>query len=360
MSLTAQPRFLASLLTWFASVDAAHGFAVNLVVVAALTITGAAFLSGRPRLIRPVLIGFGVLCLATWVLIQDLGFLGGLGTDPNTMIPFILLAAAGYLALTRLSAPLADPVPVPESTRERALEPSPAAPHRAIRRQAWPSPVLTGAASAIAIGGASLILLGAIPMAAAEASPQADPILAQSIAGPARTASYLAPGFTLTSQRGVQVTLASLHGRVILLSFIDPACQSTCPPIDREFRAAARLLGPAAKQVRFVEIMLSSRPGATSAPTASGRSADPPGIPGWLFLTGPSAKLQAVWQEYGVSPPTGPTARESGRDAIYLIGQSGRVRLRYRAGIGPGSAATTSSFAVLLAAAARAALTTGR
>jgi hypothetical protein len=35
------------------------------------------------------------------VLIQDLGFLGGLGTDPNSMIPFVLLAAGGYLALTR-------------------------------------------------------------------------------------------------------------------------------------------------------------------------------------------------------------------------------------------------------------------
>jgi hypothetical protein len=42
-----------------------------------------------------------VLCLADWVLIQDLGFLGGLGTDPNSMIPFVLLAAGGYLALTR-------------------------------------------------------------------------------------------------------------------------------------------------------------------------------------------------------------------------------------------------------------------
>ena len=77
---------------------------MNLVAVAALAITGAAFLSGRPRLIRPVLIGFTVLCLADWVLIEDLGFLGGLGTDPNSMIPFALLAAAGYLALARAPA----------------------------------------------------------------------------------------------------------------------------------------------------------------------------------------------------------------------------------------------------------------
>ena len=59
--------------------------------------TGAAFLSGRPRLIRPVLIGFTVLCVADWVLIEDLGFLGGLGTDPNSMVPMVLLAVGAFL-----------------------------------------------------------------------------------------------------------------------------------------------------------------------------------------------------------------------------------------------------------------------
>jgi len=96
---TPQPGFLAGWISAFSTFDETHGLAVNLFAVAALAVTGAAFLSARPRLIRPVLIGFTVLCLADWVLIEDLGFLGGLGTDPNSMIPFILLATAGYLAL---------------------------------------------------------------------------------------------------------------------------------------------------------------------------------------------------------------------------------------------------------------------
>ncbi len=58
------------------------------------------FLTGRPRLVRYA-VWFGlVFCLADWVLVQDFGFLGGLGTDPNSMIPWILLFFAGYLALT--------------------------------------------------------------------------------------------------------------------------------------------------------------------------------------------------------------------------------------------------------------------
>ena len=88
----------------FTAFDEAHGFAVNLFAVAALAVIGAAFVTGRRRLVRPAVIAFTVLCLADWVLIEDFGFFGGLGTDPNSMIPFALLAVGGYLALTRVPA----------------------------------------------------------------------------------------------------------------------------------------------------------------------------------------------------------------------------------------------------------------
>jgi hypothetical protein len=106
MAQTPQPRWLSGWVTAFGAFDQAHGFAVNLVAVAALAAVGAAFLSGRRRLARLGLIAFTVLGLADWVLVQDLGFLGGVGTDPNSMIPFILLAGAGYLALVRPAAPV--------------------------------------------------------------------------------------------------------------------------------------------------------------------------------------------------------------------------------------------------------------
>ena len=99
MAATSQPHVLSSLLSGFASVATRYAFAVNLVVVIALAAMGAAFLTGRPRLVRYA-VWFGIVfCLADWVLVQDLGFLGGLGTDPNSMIPLILLFSAGYLAL---------------------------------------------------------------------------------------------------------------------------------------------------------------------------------------------------------------------------------------------------------------------
>ena len=72
---TPQPGFVSAWVNAFTTFDQGHGFAVNLVVVVALAVTGAVFLSGRPRLIGPVLARFTVLCLANWVLVEDLGYL---------------------------------------------------------------------------------------------------------------------------------------------------------------------------------------------------------------------------------------------------------------------------------------------
>ncbi len=59
----------------------------------ALAAIGAAFLSGRRPLVRPALVLLIAVCLVDWVLIEDFGFFGGLGTDPNSMIPVALVAS---------------------------------------------------------------------------------------------------------------------------------------------------------------------------------------------------------------------------------------------------------------------------
>jgi hypothetical protein len=100
MAQTPQPGFLASWLSGFASFDATHGFAVNLFAAAALSVSGAGLLAGRPRTLRPLVLFVAALCLTDWVLVEDLGFLGGLGTDPNSMIPLLLLVISGYRAIS--------------------------------------------------------------------------------------------------------------------------------------------------------------------------------------------------------------------------------------------------------------------
>ena len=202
MSAVPQPRFLAGWVSGFGSLAAAHGFAVNLAAVIVLAGAGAGLLSRRPRLLRLALLVLAVFCLADWVLVQDLGFLGGLGTDPNSMIPIALVAAGGYLALVRVPAGAVAPVPVPQpavtapaeqmAAPADKAEPRPAsgglAGFRPAGQRAGAARLARAVAAApvrvmVAAWAAAVVLVGAAPMAMAQTSPQADPIIAQAIAG---------------------------------------------------------------------------------------------------------------------------------------------------------------------------------
>ena len=346
MAGTPQPGFLSAWINAFTTFDEAHGFAVNLVVVAALAITGAAFLSGRPRLIRPVLIGFTVLCLADWVLIEDLGFLGGLGTDPNSMIPMILLASAGYLALARAPAPAAEPAGSPAaaaSWRDR------------LRIAAAPRSLASASIRSVASAGAiGVIILGAAPMAVAQASPVADTILAQSIDGSSIPLDHAAPAFSLTDQHGQNVTLASLRGKVVLLTFLDPVCTSTCPLIAQEFRQAGQLLGAESGRVELVAIVANPVDYQLGYTQAFDRQEGLDRVPNWLYLTGSPAQLAQVWRGYGIAALIEPAGSMIGHSEIaFAIDQQGHVRQEMQFDPGPGTTATLSSFAAELTDAAQ-------
>jgi cytochrome oxidase Cu insertion factor (SCO1/SenC/PrrC family) len=355
MAGTPQPGALAALIRAFTSFEEAHGFAVNLFVVTALAVIGVIFLTGRPRLVRPALIAFTVLCVAGWVLIEDFGFFGGLGTDPNSMIPFILLATGGYLALV--------PAPVRAGEPAAAAEPeSPAADGRSWRERLRPASVRRGVASAsfrtvAAVGAVGLIILGAAPMAAAQASPNADPILAEAIAGSAAPLNFPARAFQLTDQHGQPVSLASLHGKVVLLTFLDPVCTSTCPLIAQEFRGAGQLLGADAHKVELVAIVANPIYHQLADVQAFNRQEGLNGVPNWLYLTGSLPQLQQVWRNYGIAADILPAGSMIGHsENAFVINPAGKVTEEFGIDPGPGTAATKSSFAVLLAGAARQAL----
>jgi cytochrome oxidase Cu insertion factor (SCO1/SenC/PrrC family) len=345
MARTPQPAALAGLIRAFTSFEVAHGFAVNLFAVTALAVIGVIFLTGQPRLVRPALIAFTVLCVADWVLIEDLGFLGGLGTDPNSMLPFILLATGGYLALS--PGPATAPAPAAAAGWRERVRPA------SLRRG-----VATASFRSVAAAGAvGLIILGAAPMAAAQASPNADPILAEAIAGSTASLNFPAKPFVLTGQRGQAVSLASLRGKVVLLTFLDPVCTSDCPLIAQEFRAAGQLLGPDTRKVELVAIVANPVYHQLAYTQAFDRQENLASVPNWLFLTGSVPQLRQVWADYGVAAQVVPAGSMiAHNDVAYVIDRSGHVREELSTDPGPGTTATRSSFAVLLAGAAREAL----
>jgi cytochrome oxidase Cu insertion factor (SCO1/SenC/PrrC family) len=356
MASTPQPSPIAHLVSNFASLVQAHGFAVNLFAVIALGVIGGAFLTGRAALIRPAVIGMTALCLADWVLIEDFGFFGGLGTDPNSMIPMALLAIAGYLAFVKAPAPI----------MQRTAEPVPAAytdpastPPRNWRSRLRPSMVSRSLATASvgtvgSAGAVGLILLGAIPMAAAQANPVASTILARALGGAGASLDSVAPSFTLTDQNGRQISLASLRGKVILLTFLSSRCASTdCHLIAQEFRQAGTLLGDGSRHVELVAVNLNPLNTGVAYTQAFDRREGLAGVPNWLYLTGSLAQLRPVWHSYGIAPDTVPTRSIPSGSNAFVIDPSGRLRQKLDLDPGPGTAATQSSFAAELAGAAR-------
>jgi hypothetical protein len=194
MAQTSQPGFLAAWVRAFTTFDQAHGFAVNLFAVVVPAGAGLVLLAARPLhdsrpvVLRGTVVFLAVACLADWVLIEDLGFFGGLGTDPNSMIPLVLLVVAGYLALTpapaAASAEGAAPAPAAAPGPAADVGPAAGAGWRERFRPASMRLAISAASarSVVSAAAVGVILLGAVPMVAAQVSRTADPIVAVSVA----------------------------------------------------------------------------------------------------------------------------------------------------------------------------------
>jgi len=200
------------------------------------------------------------------------------------------------------------------------------------------------------VGALGVILVGVAPMAAATTNPNADPVTAQAIAGSSGQFDVPAADFTLTSQDGRQVSLSSLRGKVVLLTFLDPVCTTDCPLIAQEMRSADTMLGGRASDTELVAVV--ANPTYTStAYTRTFTSEEGLGqTPNWLFLTGSLSQLTDVWHHYGIEVQDLPAgAMTAHNDLAFVIGADGNVKQELSDDPGPGTAATKSSFAGLMA-----------
>ena len=335
MAQTSQPSFLSSWLSSFASFVSAHGWAVNLFAVVSLATVGSLFLSGRRRLVLGGLIGLSVLCLADWVLVEDLGLLGGLGTDPNSMLPMALLFVGGYVAMVRL------PAPVEERAESDAVT---------SRAGPWWEGVTVSylSRSLAAVAAVAVVLIGTAPMAMAAVNPNADPILSEALDGTPNNLDSPAPPFTLTDQQGRAVSLASLRGHVVALTFLDPVCTSDCPLIAQEFRSTDQQLAGQDGRVDFIAIVANPIYRSVSYTKAFDRQEGLTGLHNWYFLTGSLSQLQRAWNSYGILVQTiANGAMIAHSDLSFVIDAQGRERDALIDDPGP-TQSTASSFSSLL------------
>jgi cytochrome oxidase Cu insertion factor (SCO1/SenC/PrrC family) len=246
------------------------------------------------------------------------------------MIPLMLLFIVGYLALVRPA-----PAPVATSPGGQYLSRLKQEPAYALR-------------SLSAAGAAFVVLLGAAPMVLASTNPVAAAIVTEAVNGTPDVTNSPAPSFSLTDQAGRRVTLASLRGKVLAITFLDPVCTTDCPAIAQEFRRADSALGASGKQVEFIAIVANPLYRSTFDTDVFDRVEGLNHIPNWLFLTGSLAQLNKVWDNYGVQVAVvGAGAMVDHADVAFVVDARGNARYIQSADPGPGASAESSFVGVL-------------
>jgi cytochrome oxidase Cu insertion factor (SCO1/SenC/PrrC family) len=109
-----------------------------------------------------------------------------------------------------------------------------------------------------------------------------------------------APGFTLTDQSGHPVSMSSLRGHTVVLTFMDPHCTDICPLVSREFINAYNDLGSLKRNVVFIAVNVNPYHTKTSDMAAYSSAEQLSSIPSWHFVTGSVPSLHAVWNDYEV------------------------------------------------------------
>ncbi len=135
-----------------------------------------------------------------------------------------------------------------------------------------------------------------------------------------------APDFTLTDAlTGAELSLSSLRGRVVVLSFLYTHCPDTCPLTAERFREAQRMLGADAVKVALVAVSVD--PVGDTVESVRAFTRDHRLDQGWHYLIGERTRLSGVWSLYGIGVLDSTAAQVPHNDAIYLIDAEGRERL---------------------------------
>lgn len=106
-----------------------------------------------------------------------------------------------------------------------------------------------------------------------------------------------APAFALRDQNGRAVSLAALHGKPAIVTFLDPLCRNVCP-LEAQVLNRALASIPAAKRPEVIAISV-NRWGNARANLVEDvhrwRLAA-----NWRWAVGAPATLAATWQQYGI------------------------------------------------------------
>jgi len=138
-----------------------------------------------------------------------------------------------------------------------------------------------------------------------------------------------APDFALTSQDGAEVTLESLRGKVVAVTFIYTWCPDVCPMLtDKLARVQDELGANFGVNVAFVSITVDPERD-TPEVLSDYAAAFDANLAGWSFLTGDLAAVREVARRYGVAVAAGPDGQVDHTLLTTLVDRQGAMRVQY-------------------------------
>jgi cytochrome oxidase Cu insertion factor (SCO1/SenC/PrrC family) len=184
-----------------------------------------------------------------------------------------------------------------------------------VRWLVWSAALVVGIA-----GGVGIAIARQTPTNAPQGIPAAQQIPNPRLDRGTRL-NTVAPAFTLTDQFGKTVSLHSLRGKVVVLSFNDPECTTICPLTTTAMLEAKKLLGPAGRNVELVGI--GANPEKTQVKWVRDYSVAHGMLHKWRFLTGSLPQLRRVWSAYAIEAAVVQGAIDH-TPATYVIDPHGR------------------------------------
>jgi cytochrome oxidase Cu insertion factor (SCO1/SenC/PrrC family) len=182
--------------------------------------------------------------------------------------------------------------------------------------------IVLGVALAVGVGiGAAIAVVRSSGASAPSISMGPTVAVGNPTLDPGMKLNGFAPAFTLTDQFGKRVSLRSLRGKVVVLSFNDPKCTTICPLTTTALLHAKELLGPAASRVELIGV--GANPEATDVKWVRAYSRAHAMTHKWRFLTGSLPELKRVWRDYGIAAAV-VDGEIDHTPATYVIDQRGR------------------------------------
>jgi protein SCO1/2 len=141
-----------------------------------------------------------------------------------------------------------------------------------------------------------------------------------------------APDFTLTDQSGAALSLASLRGRPVVLTFLYTHCPDECPLTAEKLHSAVVALGDRASQIAWLAVSVDP---VGDTPADAKAFVGQHHLDGFMrYLLGSETSLHPVWDAYHIAvAPSGDATSQVGTVShvvgVYVIDGQGHERTLY-------------------------------